>query len=100
MHALIYVTEAFVHAPKASPNSPFFDDEKYRSAQGGSGKNPGNVWYIFPNQSKITPPPYFFHFFGFFAFKIVTPTHIFPYIASYNQNLATPTQFFKCVDVG
>ena len=32
MHALIYVTEALVHAPKASPNSPFFDDEKYRSA--------------------------------------------------------------------
>ena len=32
VHALIYVAEALVHAPKASPNSHFFGDEKCRPA--------------------------------------------------------------------
>ena len=57
--------------------SGYISGKKYGWIRGGSGKNPGNVWYIFPNWPKIAPTTRFFPYFGFFPPKFLTPTHIF-----------------------
>ena len=61
-------SKTYIHAHMQIPTSP---------RGGGSGKKSVKVWYIFPNQSKITPTPRFFPFFGFFPPNFWTPTPIF-----------------------